>query len=263
MKICSRKIEKKTKVTKVFWFKKIDSTNIFAKKLASQGEKEGALVIANSQTAGKGRLGRTFLSKKGGVYFSIILKPTTKQDSTLLITVAAAVAVARAIERVSGKKCDIKWVNDIYINQKKVCGILAEGNFNPNGKLNNIILGVGINLFEPKNKFPSWLPLADSVFHKQDGIILKKRKKEQVIIEFLNEFFLLFENLEKKEFLTEYQQRSFLTEKEISFTKNNKTYCGKVIGIDNNANLMVIVEGQTLLLSHGEIQITGMEQLTI
>ena len=105
----------------------MDAPNNIAKAMALDDCDEGITVVATKQTAGRGRLGRSFLSKRGGVYFSIVLHPKKQEKETLFITVAAAVAAARAIESVSGKKCDIKWVNDIYINGKKVCGILAEG----------------------------------------------------------------------------------------------------------------------------------------
>ncbi|MBR6501944.1 MAG: biotin--[Clostridia bacterium] len=160
-------MKKLQKNVNLFAFKKIDSTNIYAKTLASEGYKDGTVVVAREQTAGKGRLGRTFFSKRGGLYFSVILRPYKSLNDTVFITTAAAVAAARAIEKVSGKKCEIKWVNDIYINNKKVCGILTEGAITPDGSLDYAILGVGINLFAPKGGFPSNLPLAGSVFDKK------------------------------------------------------------------------------------------------
>ncbi len=255
----SRSIGKK----EVFCYNKVDSTNIIAKKLAIGGAEEGVAIIANEQTAGKGRLGRTFLSKRGGVYFSVILKPNIAPDDTLFITVAAAVAAARAIESVSGKICQIKWVNDIYINNKKVCGILTEGVMQQNGVLAYAILGVGINLFEPRGGFSRNLPLADSVFHTKDKKMFKNRIKQRVVSEFLKEFFSSYQELSKKQFISEYQQRSFLTGKKITYEKDTKLFTATVEGIDNNANLIVKVDNETKVLSSGEIQIVGMEQLPI
>lgn len=263
MKLNAKKIEKYSKNIKVNSFYCVDSTNTVARSFAVDGADEGTVVTAIKQTAGKGRLGRTFLSKKGGVYFSIVLRPQKSAEDTLFITVAAAVAAARAIEAVSGKKCEIKWVNDIYINGKKVCGILTEGEFNADGGLNFAILGVGINLFEPKGSFPGNLPLADSVFHKKDKILFKNAKKEQIIGEFANNFFKIYNNLRQKEFIKEYQQRSFLTGKEITYTKDSVTYKARVLGIDDDARLVVNQDGKTYALSHGEIQIVGMEQAAI
>lgn len=263
MKLNAKKIEKYSKNIKVNSFYCVDSTNTVARSLASNGADEGTVVTAIKQTSGKGRLGRTFLSKKGGVYFSIVLRPQKESGNTLFITVAAAVAAARAIEAVSGKKCEIKWVNDIFINGKKVCGILTEGEFNTDGGLNFAILGVGINLFEPRGSFSDNLPLADSVFHKKDKIIFKNAKKEQIIGEFVNNFFKFYNNLQQKEFIKEYQQRSFLTGKEITYTKDGAPYKATVTGIDDDARLIVNQDGKTDILSHGEIQIVGMEQEAI
>lgn len=244
-------------------FKSVASTNVIAAEMALNGVTEGTTVIAESQTAGKGRLGRTFLSQKGGIYLSIVLRPTLPPADVLFITVAAAVAAARAIENISGKKCDIKWVNDIYLNNKKICGILTEGAFNTDGSLKHAVLGVGINLFEPKNKFPKELPLADSVFHRKDSVLFKKRLKKRAIRDFIETFFEFYGSIHKKEFMPEYIERSLLTGKEITFTKNEKTLRAVVEGIDNNANLVVNVDGETQKLSHGEIQIIGVEQLLV
>ena len=257
MKPNAKRIEQKTKFLKVNSYDCVDSTNNVAKAMASDGCDEGIAVVASSQTAGRGRLGRSFLSEPGGVYFSIVLRPKTQEKETLFITVAAAVAAARAIEAVSGKKCDIKWVNDIYINGKKVCGILAEGSND------YVVLGVGINLFAPKDDFPENLPLAGSVFSKKCNILRKNAKKEQIIAEFANNFFSFYQNLSQKDFITEYQNRSFLTEKEITYTKDGKTKKATVIGIDNDANLVVKSGELEQKLSYGEIQIVGMEQQAV
>lgn len=263
MKLSAKRIEAKTKHIKVNSFNCVDSTNTVAKNLAIGGCNEGITVVAAEQTAGKGRLGRTFLSKRGGVYFSVVLRPKIHAEDTLFITVAAAVAAARAIEAVGGKKCEIKWVNDVYINNKKVCGILTEGGFAADGGLKYAVLGVGINLFAPKGDFPDYLPLADSVFNKNSKVLFKNRKKEQIIAEFANKFFDFYQNLNEKEFIREYQQRSFLTDKDITYTKDGKIYKAKVVGIDDDANLIVKSGEKTERLSHGEIQIIGMEQFAV
>ena len=257
MKLNAKRIERKTKFLKVNSYDCVDSTNNIAKAMALDDCDEGITVVATKQTAGRGRLGRSFLSKRGGVYFSIILHPKKQEKETLFITVAAAVAAARAIESVSGKKCDIKWVNDIYINGKKVCGILAEGSND------YVVLGVGINLFAPKGDFPKNLPLAGSVFSKKCNILRKNVKKEQIIAEFANTFFSFYQNLSQKEFITEYQNRSFLTGKEITYTKNGENHKATVICIDNDANLVVKSGELEQKLSYGEIQIVGMEQQAV
>lgn len=260
MKLNAKRITKLAPQIKVYSFDTVDSTNKIAKKLAAKGCGEGVLVCAAKQTEGKGRLGRTFVSERGGVYFSLVLKPDLSPTDTLFITVAAAVAAARAIESVSSKKCDIKWVNDVYVDNKKVCGILTESVFDSSGSLNYAVLGVGINVFAPKGGFPENLPLAGSVYGKK---VFKNRLKEHIVAEFVSEFFGFYNNLEQKVFMNEYKQRSFLTDKEITFLKNNKIYSGTVVRIDDKARLVIKSNDKEETLSCGEIQIVGMEQSSV
>jgi BirA family biotin operon repressor/biotin-[acetyl-CoA-carboxylase] ligase len=104
-------------------FEEISSTNTYLKEKGAERE-EMSVAVASRQTAGKGRLGRSFYSpQESGVYFSVLLKPTLAIDKAILITTAAAVAVTRALELLGQKNAKIKWVNDIYVNNKKVCGI--------------------------------------------------------------------------------------------------------------------------------------------
>lgn len=263
MKLSAKRIVANTRANGVFSYNTVDSTNKIAKELAATGCDEGVVICALKQTAGKGRLGRTFLSKNGGVYFSLILRPKNNLESTVFITTAAAVAAARAIEGVSDKNCAIKWVNDVYIDNKKVCGILTEGGFDANSELEYAVLGVGINLFAPKGGFPASLPLAGSVFDAKSKLFFKKRAKEDIIIKFLNEFAEFYNKIEQKQFLVEYKEKSFLTGRKIKFIKDGAELCGKVEGINDDAHLIVTVDGETLVLAHGEIQIVGMEQLSI
>ncbi len=263
MKLNARYIERRLKNISVYSYDCVESTNIIAKKLAENGSAEGTVVVSCKQTGGKGRLGRSFFSPGGGVYFSLILRPDIKAETTLFITVAAAVAVSCAIESISVKKCDIKWVNDVYINNKKVCGILTEGGFDTNGELKYAVLGVGVNLFAPKNDFPENLPLAASIFDKNCGIIYKNRKKEQLIIEFIDKFLLFYNNIHQKTFMSEYKSKSFLSGKEITYIKDGSVYKGVVVGIDDEAHLVVKTDDGEEVLSHGEVQIVGMEQLAV
>ena len=138
----------------VVFFDKTVSTNEEIKLIAESGE-EFTVAVAREQTGGKGRMGRKFESPVGGLYFSVLLKPRFSAETCLKITTAAAVAMARAIEKVCGKSAEIKWVNDIYIKQKKVCGILTEGVFDAeNGHIKYAVLGVGVNVATPKGGFP-------------------------------------------------------------------------------------------------------------
>ena len=145
----------------------IDSTNRAVRGMAEADAPEGTVLFAEQQTAGKGRMGRSFFSPAGsGLYFSILLRPQGKVADPLKITAAAGVAVAEAVDAVLGIDLKIKWVNDLYLANKKVCGILAEGAFDEKGGLNYCVLGIGINVFAPKEGFGALEPIAGALAEK-------------------------------------------------------------------------------------------------
>lgn len=229
-----------------------DSTNRVARTLAREGAGEYTCVVARSQTGGRGRLGRTFFSPEGGVYLSVVLRPQISPQQSLFITVAAAVAAAEAIERLSGRKALIKWVNDIYIDGKKVCGILTEGAADGE-KLDFAVLGLGINLFAPAGGFPSEIEnIAGYVLDEKPNDDTKAR----LIGNFLQIFSKYYKNLADREYLKSYQSRSFLQGKTVTYERAGQTHCGTVCGIDENAALLVECNGVITALSTGEVQIT-------
>ncbi len=146
---------------KVLRFESLPSTNTELARLASEGGPEGVSVVADEQTAGRGRLQRAWSSPKGaGLYFSILLRPTIPQNYWPLITFMAAIAVGDALREAAGVETDIKWPNDLLSGERKICGILAEAIDTPAGRA--VILGIGINLTQ--NAFPPELEnLATSV----------------------------------------------------------------------------------------------------
>jgi len=148
-------------------FKTVDSTNTRLKEIAVSGAAEGTVVISGKQTGGKGRLGRSFFSPSDtGLYMSVLLRPRMSASEAIKITTAAAVAVAETVERLSGKQTRIKWVNDVYLENKKICGILTEASFGlENGGLEYAVLGIGVNAYEPYGGFPENVrDIAGSVF---------------------------------------------------------------------------------------------------
>lgn len=239
------------KKIKKFLFSEIDSTNEYAKQL-SRTETGDVMVIASRQTAGKGRLGRTFHSPDGGIYMSLLLHPTLPTEKISLITVMASVAMRRTIESVCQKEALIKWVNDIYLDGKKVCGILTEGSFDAeNNKFKYIILGVGINVFEPTDGFPDELKnIATSIFPtKIDGI------KDSIISVFTDNFFSIYENYENTDYLNEYREKNIVLGKDIEYIKDNELHKATATGIDGFANLTVIENGKKISLNAGEVKI--------
>ena len=229
----------------------LESTNKTAKELSF--EKEQALVIAKEQTGGRGRLGRSFYSPEGGAYFSLLLRPELSPQKTLNITTAAAVAVCRAIEKLSNKNPQIKWVNDVFIKGKKVCGILCESAFSCEGtKMDYAVLGIGANLFPPEHWFPEDIKhIADSIFEKPSEELYS-----DFIFETVNEFLKMYNCLEKADFLEEYKERSFLIGKEISFIKNGQNKTATVLDIEKSFGLVVkYKDGSVETLATGEVTI--------
>ena len=231
----------------ILYFEEINSTNNYIKTKADSPE--FLTVIANSQTSGKGRMNRNFHSpQNSGIYMSILLKPKFKAENSVLITAAAAVAVSEAIESLCPVNTKIKWVNDIFINNKKVCGILTEGSLNPDGSFNYAVLGIGINAYIPKNNFPEEIRNIAGVVFKEE----KENLRNRLISLIINNFLRYYNDLEKRDFLEIYKQKSLVLGKEI-VTPNGKALA---LDIDDNCRLSVEYKnGEKQFLSSGEISI--------
>ena len=246
-----KEIKKYTDLISPTALERIDSTNSYAKELCGKGAKEGDCVFALNQSGGRGRMGRSFFSYDGGIYMSLILKPELSADGALSITTAAAVAVSEAIERLFGKDTKIKWVNDIYIGDKKVCGILTEGAIGEGGKLSYAILGIGINLGRPE-KFPEEISaIAASILDCSDNLELKAKLVAQI----MNIFFEIYKNIDSKDYMERYRERSYLTGKTVEYIKYGIPHTALVSGIDDNAGLKIIENGKEITLTAGEVSV--------
>lgn len=254
VKLCAAQLNSRLKGCHAAVFDTVDSTNAVLKAMAEQSAPEGTVIAALSQTAGRGRLGRSFCSPDGGIYFSVLLRPALAAELTLLITAAAAVAVCNALENAGSERCMIKWVNDIYIGERKVCGILTEGAFDAEtAGLRYAVVGIGINLTEPQGGFPPEIAdRAASVFGQKK---LTSGQTADLTADVINRFMSLYRSLEKKEFIEEYRERSWLNGKTVSYIQNGELKSGKVIEIDDNARLIIESGGKAAALSAGEVQL--------
>lgn len=232
----------------------VTSTNDYAKELAAKGAKEGTVIIAQSQTGGKGRLSRSFYSPdKTGVYLSILLRPNIPLSECLMITSSAAVAVAQAIEAVSDKKALIKWVNDIFVDGKKVCGILTEASTDIEvGGLSYAVVGIGVNITEPDGGFPDDLKDIIGALFKSG----EKASRAQLVSEIIKRFFPLYRNLSARAFLKEYTDRSMLLGKSVRVINGDISARATALEIDRDCRLKVRFEsGEEKWLSSGEISV--------
>ncbi len=234
-------------------YETLSSTNTLCKEAAENGEKEGLVIVASAQTEGKGRRGRSFFSPGGtGVYMSILLRPTLLGSDALHITTAAAVAVAEGIEAVSGKKAEIKWVNDIFVGGRKVSGILTEGSSDlETGRLSYAVLGIGVNVLPPEGGFPKELAgIADSLFEKDAGEF-----RNALIASILNSFYRYYSRLPERDYLRQYKERSMVIGKRVAVLQGAEREEGLVLGIDDHARLMVLIDGETRFFSSGEVSV--------
>ncbi|HKL59054.1 MAG TPA: biotin--[acetyl-CoA-carboxylase] ligase [Sphaerochaeta sp.] len=238
-------------------FDTIDSTNRYAKQLASEGCVTPSLVLAHSQSGGRGRLGREFSSPKGGIYLSIILAPPATVSLASLITSAAAVASARAIEEVCSISCGIKWVNDLFLDGRKVGGILTEGVLNvESGTLSSVVVGIGINFSTPQLAYPASLrPIVTSLY-ETSSLIPEDVDASTLVATLVTTLIGYSAALSDRSFLPEYRSRSIVLGKSIVILSQKKQRKALAIAIDDDAHLVVHAEdGSQEILSSGEISI--------
>ena len=231
------------------------STNALVREKANQGCPEGCVIIAREQTAGRGRYGRQFFSPADtGVYLSLLLRPTaySPQQATCL-TAAAAAAMCQAIEEVTGQQPGIKWVNDIFLHGKKVCGILTEAAVGlETGTLNYMVLGAGVNLYPPAEGFPEEIqPIAGSVLERSCP-----EAKNRLVGEFLNRFWDFYTHPECRTYLEDYRSRSLAIGQNVTVLSAGRAVSAYAYGIDDDFRLLVRYDsGKTEALSYGEIRI--------
>lgn len=248
-----------------FEYDEIDSTNLEAKRLvAKKSSATKQVFLAKRQTAGRGRLGRSFFSpEETGLYMSLLLQIDEKLIDTDLITPAAGVAVCRTIDFFydeKGKKANpqIKWVNDIYLNKKKVCGILTEGILNPKeGKISQVIIGVGVNLFEPKTGFPPEIEnIAGFVFNK-DFFKNPEETKYQFVEKLLENLEITLEKSQEKITMEEYKERSLVIGKTVTVITGQSTYSALVKDVTEKGHLIVedLEQGKITQLYSGEVSL--------
>ena len=235
------------------------STNDLAKIYANQNSATPAIFISEEQTAGRGRLGRTFVSPaKSGLYISLCLFPTVALEDLSLITCATAVACIETIEQLTGKSLDIKWVNDLFYQDKKVGGILTEviSDFESQ-QVQALIVGIGINLIDSPQSFPEELhSIVGSVFSSKEEYNESSFNRNHFIAQFLEKWTFYYQNLSQRNFITSYKEHSNVIGKSIKVIEGNHVYHAMAKDIDENGHLIIEKEGNTLhSLSYGEVSI--------
>ncbi len=233
-------------------FDTLPSTSDHLKSLAAEDAPHGTAVIARHQSAGRGRRGRVFYSPKGdGVYMSVLLSGPIPATQSGRITCAAAVAVAEAIESLIPTSVQIKWVNDLLIDGKKVCGILTEGELNPaTGTLDHAVLGIGINLstadFPPELRgIATSLVLATGVAPDPAALIAAV----------LNRLEEVLNAIDTGDFFEEYRRRCVVLGKTVTVLRGNEHFSARALAVDDDGWLQVQTDTGTVTLSSGEVSI--------
>lgn len=227
----------------------VTSTNNILKERAFGEE---CALIALSQTAGKGRLGRSFFSPHDtGLYLSVRINASMPPEKLMLLTPAAAVAALKALEKAGACDVQIKWVNDLVLSGRKICGILTEAVHSPDGSA-SVIVGVGINVYAPEEGFPE--DIADIA-----GYVFRERRqnlRNELASDFINSFMEFVENIDKGEFADIYREKSCVIGKRINVINAGTARPAKAMDIDDECRLLVQYDdGTEEALYSGEISI--------
>ncbi len=238
-------------------YERVDSTNQAAKHAAEQGSLHGALFLAEQQSSGKGRRGRSWVSPKGtGIWMTILLRPQLEPSYASMLTLVAALSMSKAIEKETGLKAQIKWPNDVVINGKKVCGILTEMSAEMEW-IHYVIIGLGTNA--NIEEFPEEIQKKATSLKLESG---KEVERVPVICAFLSYFekdyenFMIYQNL--LGLLEEYNERLVNCEQEVRILDSKGEYTGIAKGVDASGALIVRKEkGETVKITSGEVSVRG------
>lgn len=241
----------------VLYFDTIDSTNTKAQELAEKGYPSGTLVVADKQDSGKGRRGRSWVSPSGtGIFMTLMIKPDINPNNASMLTLVAALAVAKAITSVTGEEALIKWPNDIVVNGKKVCGILTEMNAQFD-YINHIVVGIGINVHN--ESFPEEISqMASSLLIEAGG---KRFHRAQIIAETMSYFEQYYDIFLKTQDLSalvrEYDELLVNRNKSVRVLDPKEPFDGKAMGITPKGELIVDTWESRKLVSSGEVSVRG------
>ena len=241
----------------VLYFDTIDSTNTKAQELAEKGYPSGTLVVADKQESGKGRRGRSWVSPSGtGIFMTLMIKTDINPNNASMLTLVAALAVAKAITSVTGEEALIKWPNDIVVNGKKVCGILTEMNAQFD-YINHIVVGIGINVHN--ESFPEEISqMASSLMIEAGG---KRFHRAQIIAETMSYFEQYYDTFLKTQDLSalvrEYDELLVNMNKAVRVLDPKEPFDGKAMGITPKGELIVDTWESRKLVSSGEVSVRG------
>lgn len=229
---------------------RVTSTNTQAKKLAADGAAAPSLLLADGQTAGRGRMGRTFFSPPGtGLYMSVLLRPAVRAEELPLVTLAAAAAVCEAVEEAAGVSTRVKWVNDVLVDGRKVAGILTEavGDLE-SGTMECVVVGVGVNVKTPADAFPEEL-------RERAGSLLPARVSRcDLAAGIANRLLAYAAALPERRYLEPYRNRLAVLGKPVQYKQRERWMTGRAVDLREDGCLLVEGTGGLAALRGGDIR---------
>jgi BirA family biotin operon repressor/biotin-[acetyl-CoA-carboxylase] ligase len=239
----------------IHYFEKLSSTNTSAKQQARKGAKEGTTIIAETQTQGRGRLKRPWISPRGGIWLSVILRPATPVADVPKITLTAAVAVARTLRKMFGLKAEIKWPNDVLIDSKKVCGILTEATLKEK-TVDFAIVGIGINANFPRDVLPKELQTAATTLKEALKRDIDQEKLVCILLKELEDRYKMFKEGRFEELLNEWRGMANFLGKEVEIASFGEKFRGVAVDIDEYGALIVkLANGTTRKILSGDVSL--------
>ncbi|MEK6698848.1 MAG: biotin--[acetyl-CoA-carboxylase] ligase [Nitrospirota bacterium] len=222
----------------------VESTNALAAELARKGAPEGTVVIAESQSGGKGRLGRTWISPRGNLYLSVVLRPNIAPHKAPLLTLMGAVAVAVAIRKHTALQASIKWPNDIFLAGKKAGGLLTEMSSEPD-RIRHIVIGIGVDVNMAVDELPAQIRPVSTTIAAEKGEAIDRTALLQVLVNELDHWYQVFLNSEAA-VLKEWQELNITTGKRVAVSGGGETLEGSAEGIDSEGRLILKLDDGTL-----------------
>lgn len=244
----------------LYWYDSIDSTNTKAKALAREGAPHGTVVLAGHQSAGRGRMGRSFTSEAGaGVYLSVILRHACPPSRLMHLTCAVAIAACQAVEQASGVRPGIKWINDLILENKKLGGILTELSIDPGtGLVDYAIVGIGINCLQSEGDFPAPLDQIATSLKMVTGRHISPARLAAAMIEALEDTDRRLLP-EKAAIMAQYKDECMTLGREIMLVRADTVRYAKAVDLDENGTLLAqFPDGSTEWIQSGEASIRGM-----